>query len=335
MLEFTKVSRWFRVANGYTLRYSHSGKSWRVCAPGGRALGTVGDVGEAERIANQHAEDAAAAEAALSAPEDEPEPPFDLEAHPIEVRGYSDADIEQAAAEQGISEGAAMLSLAMGAPYAELSREPMTAPIEPDLFEYLTEGHGSARMVTEANDDTGDVTMKPCQCLIPTGETEDGSIVAAPCGGEVPNKREFRPGHDAKLKSTLLKAFRNGGTVIVREGGARTEASAIELATERGWAQFMTPAPARKARKAAKADEGEVFAGDRGELDPESLREPVGASQPAQVKVRGAWKDGFVTKIEAGETASSPQLVTVSYMNSKRKTVTVTHPSDSDKLKMG
>lgn len=357
MLEFTRVSRWFRVANGYTLRYSHSGSSWRICAPGGRVLGTVGDLGEAERVANRHAEDAASAEAALSAPEeDEPDPPFDMETHPVEVRGYSDDDIKQAAADQGIGTGAAMMSLIFGAPYEALiappGSEPTTVPdtvahnnavlaeLDTDMFgglhgrRYLTEGHGSAIMVTETNDDTGDVTMKPCQCLSPTGAVEDDALVVSPCGGEVPNKREFRPGHDAKLKSTLIKAHRAGGKLVILDGGSRTETTAEKLAEERSWTRFLTDAPARKPRK-DKADTDEVFAGDRGELDPESLREPVGASQPAQVKVRGAWKDGFVTKIEAGETASDPQSITVTYTNAKNKQVTVTHPSDSDKLKMG
>lgn len=293
MLEFTRVSRWFRVADGYTLRYSNSSRSWRVCAPGGKVLGVVGDVIEAERLANQHADDAATAEAAVSASEeDEPGPPYG----------------------------------------------PVAAPIEPDLFQYLTEGHGSARMVTEADDDTGDVTMKPCQCLIPTSEIEDGALVVAPCGGEVPNKRAFKPGHDAKLKSTMIKAHRNGGTLIIRDGGSRTETTAKAIAKERGWERFLTDAPARKPRK-GKADtangDDAVFAGDRGELDPESLREPVGASQPARVKVRGAWKDGFVTKVEAGETASSPQAITVSYTNAKRKQVEITLKSDSDKLQLG
>lgn len=304
MLEFTRVSRWFHVANGYTLRYSQAGNSWRVCAPGGRVLGTVGDLDEAERVANRHAEDAAAAEAALAAPEeDEPDPPFDAGTH------------------QRISEGA--------------------APPVPDGLHgrrYLTEGHGSARMVAETNDDTGDAIMKPCQCLSPTGAVEDDALVVSPCGGEVPNKREFRPGHDAKLKSTLIKAHRAGGKLVILDGGSRTETTAEKLADERSWTRFLTDAPARKARKGkddTASTDDEVFAGDRGELDPESLREPVGASQPAQVKVRGAWKDGFVTRIEAGETASAPQLITVSYTNAKRKQVTVTHPSDSDKLKMG
>lgn len=354
MLEFTRVSRWFHVANGYTLRYSQAGSSWRVCAPGGRVLGTVGDLGEAERVANRHAEDAASAEAALSAPEeDEPDPPFDAETHPVEVRGYSDDDIKQTAADQGIGEGAAMMSLIFGAPYEALvapsgQPDPATIPgavaynnaalAEAPEGRYLTEGHGSARMVAETNDDTGDVTMKPCQCLSPTGAVEDDALVVSPCGGEVPNKREFRPGHDAKLKSTLIKAYRAGGKLVILDGGSRTETTAEKLADERSWTRFLTDAPARKARK-GKADttstDDAVFAGDRGELDPESLREPVGASQPAQVKVRGAWKDGFVTKIEAGETASGPQLITVTYTNAKRKQVTVTHPSDSDKLKMG
>jgi len=326
MLEFTRVSRWFRVADGYTLRYNSSGQSWRVCAPGGTVVGTVGSVTEAERLANQHAEDRAAADAAVAPVEDdEPEPPFDPVAHPVEVRGYSNADIDAAAAEQGIGVGAAMLSLAMGASYEELSRRPKDR--------YLTDGHGSAIMVTETNGDTGEVTMKPCQCLIPTGKTEDGSIVAAPCGSQVPDKRDFKPGHDAKLKSTLIKAHREGGTVIVREGGARTEASAMELAKARGWERFLTAAKPRKAAK-PKADGKDNTGVDHADDQPDA-EEPVGASQPARVKVRSAWKDGFITKIEPGVDDAEPDQITVTYTNGKGKPVELVLPRNSNRLQIG
>lgn len=336
MLEFTKVSRWFRVADGYSLRYSTGNRSWRVCAPGGKLLGTVGDVAEGERLANQHAEDEAAATAALTAPEDDPPfdgfhtihnlPVGDRRGVEIEVRGYSVDDIDRAAEEQGIGVGAAMLSLAMGAPYADLVR----SPSEPAASEYLTNGHESARMVTEINDDRGAVTMKPCQCLSPTGQTEDGFIVATPCGGEVPNKRAFRPGHDAKLKSTMIKAHRNGGVVVVRDGGNRTEITAKAIAKERGWERFLTDAPARKTK--AKADGKDNSGVDHADDQPDA--EPVGASAPARVKVRGAWKDGFIVRREPAD-GDRPEQVVVSYTNSKRKQVEVAHPVGSDKLQIG
>ena len=172
--------------------------------------------------------------------------------------------------------------------------------------------------------------MKPCQCLIMTGDIEDEMPVAAPCGEQVADKKNFRPGHDAKLKSTLIKAFRNGGSLVIRDGGSRTESSAREVAKRYGWERFLTPAKPKPA-KATKADT---------KTDPtvemNAAAEPVGASQPAQVQIRGgAWKDGFVTKIVPGDNASDPQMVTVTYTNSKRKQVEVTLPSDSDKLKLG
>ena len=67
--------------------------------------------------------------------------------------------------------------------------------------------------------------MKPCQCLIMTGDIEDDMPVAAPCGEQVADKKNFRPGHDAKLKSTLIKAFRNGGSLASRRSTRRFSAS--------------------------------------------------------------------------------------------------------------
>ncbi len=185
--------------------------------------------------------------------------------------------------------------------------------------------------------------MKPCECLNPI--EKDGETVFVPCGGEVPNKRSFRPGHDAKLKSALQFSHRKlDGVMVILDGGMRTETTARKLAKERNWTQFLTDAKPAKAKGDGKDNTGvdhaddqpdaETFAGDRGELDPETL-EPQGASRPARVKVRGAWKDGYVTKIEAGETTSAPQSVTVTYQNAKRKNIEVTLPSDSDKLQLG
>lgn len=172
--------------------------------------------------------------------------------------------------------------------------------------------------------------MKPCECLSPTGETEDGYIVATPCGGEVPNKRDFRPGHDAKLKSTLIKAFRTGGTLIIRDGGMRTEANPVKMAKERNWEKFLTPAPARKSRKGEGKDNTGVDHAD----DQPDTETPVGASQPARVKVRGTWKDGFIVRREPAD-GDRPEQVVVSYMNSKKKMVEIAHPADSDKLQLG
>jgi hypothetical protein len=43
----------------------------------------------------------------------------------------------------------------------------------------------------------------------------------------------FVPGHDAKLKSVLLAAFRDGSL----------SADQMELVAELGWEKFLTPAP--------------------------------------------------------------------------------------------
>jgi hypothetical protein len=282
-LEFTRVSRWLYIADGYVLRWSMVGNEWTVKEPGGKTIGVAPDLEGAERIAVFYDPNPAGtpgtvahATAVLAEPDDEA------------LHGY---------------EG-----------------------------RYLTDGHVGDKVVEEPDDDEELTTMKTCECLILTGDVDEGAPVTKPCTEQVPDKRAFKPGHDAKLKSVLLKAFRAGDQLVILDGDSRIEIAASKLAADRGWSKFMKPAPERRPRK-AKA-ETEVFAGDRGELDPETL-EPVGMSQLARVKIRnGTWKDGVVTKVEPGETASAPQLYTVTYQNASKKAVTVRLPGDSDKLEL-
>lgn len=60
------------------------------------------------------------------------------------------------------------------------------------------------------------------------------------CGEEA--GRDFRQGHDAKLKSALIKAHQAGEKVTV---GGRT-ASALAVAERRGWGHFLQRAGKRR-----------------------------------------------------------------------------------------
>lgn len=71
------------------------------------------------------------------------------------------------------------------------------------------------------------------------------------CGCGADAKRRFLPGHDARLKSTLLKSYRSATSDAAR-------AKVLKQAEALGWAHFMTDAPAKvngtkpKTAKAAK-----------------------------------------------------------------------------------
>ncbi len=275
-LEFTKVSRWMYVADGYVVRWDTVRGGWRVKAPDGTVVGETGrEVEDAKLVANFHA-------------------------FPDEYR-------------------------------------PPPIPSRTVEIPHLTERHGDVLMVERSNDDDKEPsTMKNCQCLVLTGDSEGDTLVAKPCTEQVPDKRDFKPGHDAKLKSVLLKAYRTGDAIVIVDGSTRTEAVPSILAADRGWSQFMKPAPARKPRKAkadGKDNTGVDHADDQPDVEP-GVTEPAGMSMPARVKVRGAWKDGVVTKVVAGDTASDPQTMTVAYTNGKGKTVSTTLKSNSDKLEL-
>lgn len=65
------------------------------------------------------------------------------------------------------------------------------------------------------------------------------------CGKQVnTRKREFLPGHDAKLKSAMQRAYRTGTDIEVppeyTADGERLAISPQAIANERGWRQFLT-----------------------------------------------------------------------------------------------
>lgn len=82
-----------------------------------------------------------------------------------------------------------------------------------------------------------------CQCY--SIELEDGiySECDTPCGNI------FAQGHDAKLKSVLIRCHLAGIDYMVRAGGAVTSAEPMEVARQRGWAKFLLKAEESRQRK--------------------------------------------------------------------------------------
>lgn len=152
-----------------------------------------------------------------------------------------------------------------------------------------------------------------------TEETWGGDYdVYESCGLRVSSaKRRFRPGHDAKLKSVLQKAYRNGDDFAWVEGGMVIHSSATNEAAKLDWSHFLTEAPKRKSRAKAKK-EAEVTL-------PQA--EEVQGFRPARVKVGRWWKDGVI--VLQDETG-----VTVEYQT-RKGSERVALPLDSDKLEIG
>lgn len=200
---------------------------------------------------------------------------------------------------------------------------------------YLTPGHGHDIMVLEDNNaerTTSEMSeLLKCQCLDryemvddpnddPNDDTVTQTKVWSGCDQTIARKRQFAPGHDAKLKSTLLKAFRAGEDVTYQDGGMLVSADPMKLAKQRGWAHFMTPAPTKKSK--TKEVDLRVSEHVGGELKDD---EPAGF-RPARVKYRNQWRDGSIV----AETLTE---VTVEFDN-KGTPKRMTLPLNSEKLEL-
>lgn len=64
------------------------------------------------------------------------------------------------------------------------------------------------------------------------------------CGA--PTAREFAQGHDARLKSVLIRHHRSGREIHIVDGGGMISTSADLIAAARGWERFLTPGPPRR-----------------------------------------------------------------------------------------
>lgn len=107
----------------------------------------------------------------------------------------------------------------------------------------------------------------PCACAsFFIKSNDDGSLSGTDCTAVTVNT--FGPGHDAKLKSLLIKAGVAGSTVVRVEGDVHTDMSAVEAADEHGFAaQVQKSVEAKRsraeevaARKASLAEKRELRA---------------------------------------------------------------------------
>jgi len=154
-------------------------------------------------------------------------------------------------------------------------------------------------------------------------ETFEEYDVHESCGTVVNKGKQFAPGHDAKLKSVLIAAFRAQMDFSYLDGGMLIHSDPMAMAQDRDWGKFLTPAKPRKVRKAAK---GKAAKASQGQAEPDS-DQPVRGFRPCQVKVGRWWKDGNVMAFPA------EGKVTVSYIDAKGNSRSIT--VDTDKVKEG
>lgn len=136
-----------------------------------------------------------------------------------------------------------------------------------------------------------------------TGATEDTGVpIYGACSANT--RREFAPGHDAKLKGALIKAYRNGTEYHYTDGGMLISCDPIEEARKRGWSHFLVAPSGKVASRVTEAK-------------PVSTA-TKGHRIPSSVKV-GRWTHG-VTKV----VASAGDTWTVQYKTAKGETKEIT-----------
>ncbi|WP_051853355.1 hypothetical protein [Streptomyces sp. NRRL S-146] len=126
----------------------------------------------------------------------------------------------------------------------------------------------AAKTAKTAQAETAADELKPCECAaydalpadLTDADIETGDFEVLTTGCTATTKRQFAPGHDAKLKSALIR-WGSLGLDIRRtdEGGVATSASADKHAARYAFAHMVTAgvkrAEAKAAEKARKAEE--------------------------------------------------------------------------------
>ncbi|MFJ5280339.1 hypothetical protein [Streptomyces parvulus] len=116
----------------------------------------------------------------------------------------------------------------------------------------------AANTTAKKTADTAD-ELHPCECskydaVFPDELTEEnlasGSYQVFETGCTATTKRQFAPGHDAKLKSALIKWGALGLDIRRTEGGVATSASADKHAARYAFAHMVTAGVKRAEAKA-------------------------------------------------------------------------------------
>ncbi|MGW4345593.1 hypothetical protein ACWEL8_11030 [Streptomyces sp. NPDC004690] len=125
----------------------------------------------------------------------------------------------------------------------------------------------------------------PCECsmydALPADLTEEqvasGDFEILTTGCTATTKRQFAPGHDAKLKSALIRWGALGLEIRRNEGGVATSASPTKHAARYAFAHMVTAGVKRAEAKAAeKAERAAARATKKSGPAPEVIKAKVG-----------------------------------------------------------
>src|SRR5688572_1368944 len=126
--------------------------------------------------------------------------------------------------------------------------------------------------------------LVPCKCNTTQVGEQNGTPVYGPCGSET--RRDFAPGHDARLKGVLIKLHVAGQDYLVKGQAARKP---MDVARERQWGGYLTAAAERETRR-AKAKEGRDAAAAERKAEAAKVKAVRDAEKAAAAKAKAAEK---------------------------------------------
>ena len=121
----------------------------------------------------------------------------------------------------------------------------------------------AAKTAKTAQAETTADELKPCECAaydalpadLTDADLETGDYEVFTTGCTATTKRQFAPGHDAKLKSFLIKQGAAGNDIRRNEGGVATSASAEQHAARYAFGHMVAAGVKRAEAKAAEKAE--------------------------------------------------------------------------------
>jgi nucleoid-associated protein YgaU len=123
-----------------------------------------------------------------------------------------------------------------------------------------------------------------------------------------PCRNTFAQGHDARMVSTLQKAFRGGATTLAVAGKANDKTTVAAQAKALGFTHHLTEAPARAprarkatAKKATKAAKAAKAAKKAPAVKGPTHKGSMAVGTTVTTKYRNAAVEGRVTKIGMGD----------------------------------
>lgn len=124
----------------------------------------------------------------------------------------------------------------------------------------------------------------PCACRAFSGKNAQGETLSTGCEGET--VRTFMPGHDAKLKSMLIKIAVAGNQVTkTAEDGSTTEIDPLHAAEEFGFRTLVEKSvDTAKAKQAAKDEKAQAREAARQERAAKKAEAKAAREQAAQRK---------------------------------------------------